>query len=72
MFGNTKAFSSFAVPDLRAVRAFYGETLGDASTEPWTSTRGAACGSSATPSSRRTMKRKSGVKEARGQSPSLD
>jgi uncharacterized protein YndB with AHSA1/START domain/predicted enzyme related to lactoylglutathione lyase len=28
MFGNTKAFSSFAVPDLRAARAFYGETLG--------------------------------------------
>jgi uncharacterized protein YndB with AHSA1/START domain/predicted enzyme related to lactoylglutathione lyase len=28
MFGSTNAFSSFAVPDLRATRAFYAETLG--------------------------------------------
>ena len=28
MFANTKAFCSFAVPDLRAARAFYSETLG--------------------------------------------
>ena len=28
MFTKTKAFSSFAVPDLDAARSFYGETLG--------------------------------------------
>ncbi|GGO74804.1 VOC family protein [Nonomuraea cavernae] len=28
MFGSTKAFSGFAVDDLDAARAFYGETLG--------------------------------------------
>jgi predicted enzyme related to lactoylglutathione lyase len=28
MFGNTPAFSSFAVDDLEAARAFYGKTLG--------------------------------------------
>jgi catechol 2,3-dioxygenase-like lactoylglutathione lyase family enzyme len=28
MFGDTKAFSGFAVDDLDAARAFYGETLG--------------------------------------------
>jgi hypothetical protein len=27
MFGNTNAFTSFAVPDLRAARTCYGETL---------------------------------------------
>ena len=28
MLGNSKAFSSFAVPDIEAARRFYGETLG--------------------------------------------
>lgn len=28
MFTDTKAFSGFAVPDVEAARAFYGETLG--------------------------------------------
>ena len=28
MFGNTKAFSGFAVDDIQAARKFYGETLG--------------------------------------------
>ena len=28
MFGTTKAFSGFAVPDLDAARKFYGDTLG--------------------------------------------
>jgi catechol 2,3-dioxygenase-like lactoylglutathione lyase family enzyme len=28
MFENTKAFSGFAVPDVEAARAFYGDTLG--------------------------------------------
>jgi catechol 2,3-dioxygenase-like lactoylglutathione lyase family enzyme len=28
MFANTKAFSSFAVDDVKKARAFYGETLG--------------------------------------------
>jgi predicted enzyme related to lactoylglutathione lyase len=28
MFGNTKAFSGFAVDDLKAAEKFYGETLG--------------------------------------------
>jgi len=28
MFGNTKAFSGFAVDDLQAAQKFYGETLG--------------------------------------------
>jgi catechol 2,3-dioxygenase-like lactoylglutathione lyase family enzyme len=28
MFGNTKAFSGFAVDDIEAARKFYGETLG--------------------------------------------
>ena len=28
MFGNTKAFSGFAVDDLEAAKKFYGETLG--------------------------------------------
>jgi catechol 2,3-dioxygenase-like lactoylglutathione lyase family enzyme len=28
MFGDTKAFSGFAVPDVEAAREFYGETLG--------------------------------------------
>ena len=28
MFGNTRAFSGFAVDDIAAARAFYGETLG--------------------------------------------
>jgi len=28
MFTTTKAYSSFAAPDLEAVRAFYGDTLG--------------------------------------------
>src|ERR1035438_10005464 len=28
MFGNTKAFSGFAVDDLQAAKKFYGETLG--------------------------------------------
>lgn len=28
MFANTKAFSSFAVPDIEKARAFYAETLG--------------------------------------------
>lgn len=28
MFGNTKAFSGFAVDDIAKARAFYGETLG--------------------------------------------
>ena len=28
MFANTKAFSGFAVDDLKAARAFYEETLG--------------------------------------------
>jgi catechol 2,3-dioxygenase-like lactoylglutathione lyase family enzyme len=28
MFTDTKAFSSFAVPDIEAARRFYGETLG--------------------------------------------
>ena len=28
MFADTKAFSGFAVPDIEAARAFYGDTLG--------------------------------------------
>ena len=28
MFGNSRAFSGFAVPDIEAARRFYGETLG--------------------------------------------
>ena len=28
MFGNSKAFSGFAVPDIEEARRFYGETLG--------------------------------------------
>ena len=28
MFGNSKAFNGFAVPDIEEARRFYGETLG--------------------------------------------
>ena len=35
MFANTKAFSGFAVDDLRKAREFYGDTLGLKTSEEW-------------------------------------